>query len=55
MRLPGRATPLGLKPANLALCTEAWASEADPRDNLLAAQLVQAALGGDAPAVARLL
>ena len=55
MRLPGRATPLGLNPANLALCTEARASEADPRDNLLAEQLVEAALGGDAAAVARLL
>jgi ankyrin repeat protein len=55
VRLPGRATPLGLQPANLALCTEARAPEADPRDNLLAEQLVHAAQGGNARAVARLL
>jgi ankyrin repeat protein len=62
VRLPGRATPLGLKPANLQLANQAVSLEPEPAagagpsgGGALGPQLCCAAQTGDAAAVARLL
>jgi ankyrin repeat protein len=52
VRLPGRAKPLGLKPANLALYVNVGLLDGN---NPLAEQLVQAAHEGDRVALSRLL
>jgi ankyrin repeat protein len=61
VRLPGRAPPLGLKPANLQLANQAVALEPEPAGGDAAGggalwrQLYVAAQAGDGAAVARLL